>query len=170
MAVYFVKGATGETIGPVSYDQLARGAATGKVPRGTSVRREDSTVWQPVEVILGLDTAPPRAAARAPSPQPVVSREQASSTDGHGTERGYNDLKSAAESLKTQAAVAKFLGFALVVGSVLGGMSVGAPFGYALVLVGVMAWAALHVAGVFIGATGDAMAALREIALNTRRR
>jgi hypothetical protein len=163
---FFVRGDDGNAIGPVRYEQLVRGVAVQKIPIGTLVRREDSDEWQPVEVVVGLT---------APKTNGESKKEHGDPPPRESTEKSYDDLRAVSSSLKTQALVLKVMGPILSLGSFLGAAKLfdrwgtDSMFGWGIIAIGVLAWMTLYSVGTLIGAGGDLLGALRDIARNTSR-
>jgi hypothetical protein len=163
---FFVRGEDGNVVGPVRYDQLVRGVAVQKIPLGTMVRREDGDAWEPVEHVVGL---------AAPAPKPPNGEAKKESEPRGSTERSYEDLRTVSTNLKTQATVLKVIGPVLFLGTVLLTAKLIDRWGsdsmlaWVVVSLGAITWIALYSMGTLIGAGGDLLGALRDIARNTSR-
>jgi hypothetical protein len=81
----------------------------------------------------------------------------------------YGNLQAVSSGLQTQGSILQFAGAGVAALSVVGGYFWGLPFGAALVALGIVLGMGMYVSGTFIAAAGEAMLALADIAMNTRK-
>ncbi len=153
-----VPGSDDPPKGPYTPDEIERELLAGSAPNTALVCKVGGTTWSPVATVV---------LARRPLPVPAAETVAVGTTL---EPRRYKNLESVAGSLSGVGRMLQVLSVVLLVGGVLGALYAysGSPL-LAFSLVGTTILALpVYAIGVLIAAGGEALLALRDIAVHTR--
>lgn len=160
-----VPGSNEPPAGPLTRADVLAARRAGRYPNDASVCRTDQTDWKPITT---LDPKPKKKRKTRDTSEVQVAEEM----DREAIESEYDNLSTVSTATSGAGTLLKALAALVVILGFVGAVNVGGSFGStAGAVVGVSAFAValgLYGLGVLLGALGEAMLALRDVAVNTR--
>ncbi len=154
-----IPGSNEPPMGPLGLDEIATKVRAGSIPREATACEVGLADWIPVEKIVPKRPREPRK-KKARVEEEVVS-------DRSAIESEYGNLATVSDSTVSYGTVIKGLAFAVMLS---GGLVVFALEGMwkSLGILPFVLGVVMHVMGTMVAAAGEAMRALKDIAVNTR--
>ena len=156
-----IPGSTEPPAGPLTRADVLAAWRDGLYPDDTSICRSDQAEWCPIS---SLGQKP----GRKSKARQIDDEPEAEEGDRESVEDDYSNLTAVSSGTSSAGSMLKVLAGIVALVGVAGGGKLGSTWGAALAVAGLIVAVLLYGTGVLLGALGESMLALKDVAVSTR--